>query len=282
MSQRRSYIARPRSSARRYTSRAAWSATPAAGSGSCSASTRRATRGRRSSPLPVGVRAGPAAALGRTVYVVGGDDARRAAGGRCSPTRSTGARGAGARRCRRRATTAPRSRSAGRSGTSAASASTAASATSSSTTRRANRWRAGRRCRSALDALGAVVFRGGIWAIGGIDRERRPPRSVWISTRPAGAGAPGRGCPTGMELPARPSRTGGSTRSGSTRSSVYDPRTGRWSRGPSPQVPRHALALFARRRPAVGDRRLHGGPARQPGRRGPAALRSPNLVALSH
>ena len=196
------------------------------------------------------------AAAGRRAGGIGGraraDDLRRrrddAVGRRAAGLRVLGRPGHLAprsRRCRRRATTAPRSLSAGRSGTSAASASSSRSATSSSTTRRGTAGAPARRCRRRSTRSARSSSAAGSGRSAASTRAGSGSARSGCSTRPRGAGEPARACRPGSSSPARPSRTGGCTRSGSTRSSSTTRARGAGRAGPSPQVPRHALALFA-------------------------------------
>ena len=196
------------------------------------------------SPLPVGVRAGSAAALGRTIYVVGGTipsgggrqvfaySVDRGTWRRLAPLpapRDNGAAvalggkiwylgGLGLEQPKRDVFVYDPAR---------------------------NRWSAGPALPQALDALGAVVFRGRIWTVGGIDPSGERQRSVWVLDPGARRWRAGPRLPTGIELAGATVADGRVQAVWEHTFVVYDPRTGRWSRGPSPQVPRHALALFA-------------------------------------
>ena len=95
--------------------------------------------------------------------------------------------------------------------------------------------------------FGAVAFQGGIWTFGGRLGER-PLRAVWIFDPATEKWRPGPTMPKPMEL-------NGTAVSGSEIHTVwehtyqiYDARSGTWSQGPEPLVPRHGLKAFA-----VGD-----------------------------
>ena len=186
------------------------------------------------------------------------------------------ARGAGrcARRCPRRATTRPPRRSAA-SSTSRAAFGNIDPLRTRVRLRRAREPLAhrSRRCRRPLHTQALVPFRGELWAIGGFDTAGDAVRSVWIyspRTRRWRAGPR-------LAAPRRDARRrrGGRRASTPSRSESFEsyvPGRG-WTLGPSLSVPRHALGLFAGRRPAVGDRRLRRARARRQPRRRVSAAR---------
>jgi Kelch motif protein len=108
-----------------------------------------------------------------------------------------------------------------------------------------NRWSRGPSLPEALHALTAVVFHGQIWVIGGQNSAGKATNRVWIYN--AGRHA----WRTGPQMPAR-METAGAAVAGDQIHVVlqsvyliYDARTHRWTRGPSLEVPRHALAVYA-------------------------------------
>lgn len=115
------------------------------------------------------------------------------------------------------------------------------------------RWRAGPPLPQALHTQGLVAFRGELWSIGGIDPAGDPVRSVWIyspKTRHWRAG-PRLAAPVAMVGAAATAR--GIYATSEFVYERYVPGRG-WRLGPSLRVPRHALGLFAldRRLWAVG------------------------------
>ena len=93
--------------------------------------------------------------------------------------------------------------------------------------------------------MGATVFHGEIWVLGGRVRNLRIQRKVWIYNPKQNRWRPGPALPKPMDLL-------GVTTVGEkiyavleSNYVIYDARTGRWTRGPSLKVPRHALGLFA-------------------------------------
>jgi N-acetylneuraminic acid mutarotase len=111
------------------------------------------------------------------------------------------------------------------------------------------RWRAGPPLPQALHTQGLVAFRGELWSVGGIDRAGDAVRSVWVyspRTKRWRAG-PRLAAPVAM-VGATSTRTGIYV----TSEAVYERYVpgGGWRLGPALRVPRHALGLFA------ADRRL--------------------------
>lgn len=108
-----------------------------------------------------------------------------------------------------------------------------------------NRWSRAARIPQALHAVAAVAFHGELWAIGGRDLAGAVTRGVWIYD-------PSRNrWRAGPRLPA-PLETAGAAVAGDEIHVVlesvtltYDAHTHRWSRGPSLEVSRHALAVYA-------------------------------------
>ncbi len=107
-----------------------------------------------------------------------------------------------------------------------------------------NRWSEAAPLPEALHALTAVVFRGEIWALGGRARSGAISRRVWIYNPARNAWRAGPPMPEPME-------TAGAAVVGNqirvileSTSLTYSAQTGRWSRGPSMQIPRHAMAAF--------------------------------------
>ena len=95
-----------------------------------------------------------------------------------------------------------------------------------------------------LHALAAISFRGEIWALGGRVRPGAITRRIWIYNPTSDSWRAGPRMPEPME-------THGAVVVGDRIHVVlesiyviYDARTGRWTRGPSLTVPRHALAAF--------------------------------------
>jgi N-acetylneuraminic acid mutarotase len=108
-----------------------------------------------------------------------------------------------------------------------------------------NRWSRGPSLPEALHALAAVVFRDEVWVIGGQDSAGKATNRVWIYNAGRHAWRAGPRMPARME-------TAGAAVAGNRIHVVlekvyliYDARTHRWTRGPSLQVPRHALAVYA-------------------------------------
>jgi N-acetylneuraminic acid mutarotase len=92
--------------------------------------------------------------------------------------------------------------------------------------------------------FGAVAFEGGVWTFGG-RRGEKPSATFSSSTPRRRRGGPGRACRSPMEL-------NGTAVSGAEIHTIwehtyqiYDARTGAWSQGPEPLVPRHGLKAFA-------------------------------------
>jgi N-acetylneuraminic acid mutarotase len=108
-----------------------------------------------------------------------------------------------------------------------------------------NRWLRAASLPEALHALAAVVFHGEIWVIGGQDAAGKATNRVWVYN-------PGRNrWRAGPRMPA-PMETAGAAVAGDriyvvleSVSLTYEAHTGRWTRGPRLEVPRHALAVFA-------------------------------------
>lgn len=108
-----------------------------------------------------------------------------------------------------------------------------------------NQWSRAARLPEALHAVAAVAFHGEIWAIGGRDLAGTVTHRVWIYNAGRNRWRAGPRMPTPME-------TAGAAVAGDEIHVVlesvtltYDARTRRWSRGPSLEVPRHALAVYA-------------------------------------
>lgn len=107
-----------------------------------------------------------------------------------------------------------------------------------------NRWSEVAPLPEALHALAAVSFRGEIWALGGRPRPGSISPRVWIYN-------PGQDrWRAGPEMP-EPLETHGAAVVGGrihvvleSNYLIYDARMGRWTRGPSLQVPRHAMAVY--------------------------------------
>ena len=207
---------------------------------------RRRTAGRRCAQLPVPTRAAAAAAVGGTVYVVGGHDAGREHACASGPGTASGWRGAGAAAGAALQPRGGRGRRSvyvlggfdGRPG---------ARATSSSTTRAPTAGAARPPLPRPNHAFGAVAFGGEIWVIGGrrgeeVLREVLDPRSAH-----AGAGGAARRCRSRWSSSARPSSATRSTRSGSRPTRSTTQRPGRWREGPTPAVTRHAPRGLRRR-----------------------------------
>lgn len=108
-----------------------------------------------------------------------------------------------------------------------------------------NDWSRAAQLPEALHAVAAVAFKGEIWVIGGRDLAGTVTHRVWIYN-------PGRDrWRAGPRMPA-PMETAGAAVAGDriyvvleSVTLTYDARTHRWSRGPSLEVPRHALAVYA-------------------------------------
>ena len=108
----------------------------------------------------------------------------------------------------------------------------------------ADRWSQVASLPEPLHALAAVSFRGEIWALGGRLRPGEITRRTWIYNPGNDSWRAGPRMPEPME-------TQGAVVVGDRIHVVlesiyliYDARTGRWTRGPSLRVPRHALAAF--------------------------------------
>jgi hypothetical protein len=112
---------------------------------------------------------------------------------------------------------------------------------------RTNAWRPGPPLPEKLHALTAVRFRGEIWVIGGQNAAGKAVNHVWIYNAHRHAWRAGPRMPVPLE-------TAGAAASGPKIYVVlektfltWDARTRRWSRGPGLETPRHALAVFVAR-----------------------------------
>jgi len=108
-----------------------------------------------------------------------------------------------------------------------------------------NTWSKSAPLPEAMHALAAVAFQGEIWTIGGQVSSGKPTRHVWIYNPRQDRWRAGPATPIALE-------TAGASVAGSRiyvvlerKYLTYDARTQRWTRGPSLQVPRHALAVYA-------------------------------------
>ena len=109
----------------------------------------------------------------------------------------------------------------------------------------ADAWAEGPPLPEALHAAGAVVFRGEIWVIGG-RRAEEVLSTVWILGSESGEWRDGPEMPKPIELL-------GAAVAGNREIhvawesvyQVYDAEAGEWRQGPSMEVTRHALSLFA-------------------------------------
>jgi N-acetylneuraminic acid mutarotase len=120
---------------------------------------------------------------------------------------------------------------------------------------RRNRWRTGPPLPEKLHALAAVRFRGELWVIGGQNAAGKAVSHVWIYNANRHRWRPGPTMPVPLE-------TAGAA---ATASKIYvvlektfltwDAQTRRWTRGPGLRTPRHALAVFV----ADGDLYAIGG-----------------------
>ena len=115
------------------------------------------------------------------------------------------------------------------------------------------RWRTGPPLPQALHTQALVAYRGELWSIGGFDRSGNPVRSVWIYSPRSGRwrAGPRLAAPVAM---VGATAAGGALYAVSERVfEAYRPGRG-WRLGPRLAVPRHALGLFAldRRLWAVG------------------------------
>jgi len=109
---------------------------------------------------------------------------------------------------------------------------------------RRNQWREGPPLPEKLHALAAVRFRGEIWVIGGQDASGKAVNHVWIYNAHLHRWRAGPKMPVPLE-------TAGAA---ATASKIYvvlektfltwDAQTRRWTRGPGLKTPRHALAVF--------------------------------------
>jgi N-acetylneuraminic acid mutarotase len=97
----------------------------------------------------------------------------------------------------------------------------------------------------AMHALAAVTFHGEIWTIGGQASSGKATRHVWIYDPRQNRWRAGPATPVALE-------TAGASVAGNRIYVVlernyltYDAPTHRWTRGPSLEVPRHALAVYA-------------------------------------
>jgi hypothetical protein len=108
---------------------------------------------------------------------------------------------------------------------------------------RLDRWRRGPRLPRAMHAFDAVDFDGDLWVIGG-RRGEEVLRDVWVLDPGDGRWRPGPPLPRAMEL------LGAAVVGDEIHAvwesvyQVYDAATGSWRQEPSPQVTRHALQLF--------------------------------------
>jgi hypothetical protein len=108
-----------------------------------------------------------------------------------------------------------------------------------------NRWRSGTPLPEKLHALTAVAFRGEIWVIGGQDAAGKATNRVWIYN-------PGsRRWRAGPRMPRRMETAGAAVMGDKIHVVleknylIWDAQTRRWSIGPGLETPRHALAVFA-------------------------------------
>jgi hypothetical protein len=96
-----------------------------------------------------------------------------------------------------------------------------------------------------VHALGAVAFRGSLWAIGGRRGQQRQLREVWILDPGSRRWRAGPSLPKPMELLGA-DVTGDEIHVVWERTyQIWDASERRWRQAPAPQVHRHALALFA-------------------------------------
>ena len=113
----------------------------------------------------------------------------------------------------------------------------------------ADRWRRGPALPHQVQTAAAVVYRGDLWLIGG-RRGTKPLTEVQV-LRPGGKSwRPGPAMPKPMELLGADVSRDRIHALWEGTYQVYDPATG-WALGPSPQVPRHSVALFATDRDLV-------------------------------
>jgi len=110
---------------------------------------------------------------------------------------------------------------------------------------RRNQWRPGPSLPEKLHALTAVRFRGELWVIGGQNAAGKAVDHVWIYNAHLHKWRAGPTMPVRLE-------TAGAGVAGDEIHVVlektyliWDARTHRWSRGPGLETPRHALAVFA-------------------------------------
>jgi N-acetylneuraminic acid mutarotase len=113
---------------------------------------------------------------------------------------------------------------------------------------RSNRWSIGPPLPLKLHALTAVVFGGEIWVIGGQDAAGQATKWVWIYSPHTHTWRHGAPMPFRME-------TAGAAVVGDqihvvleSKYLIYDNKSGLWFRGPALQTPRHALAVYAYKR----------------------------------
>jgi hypothetical protein len=97
----------------------------------------------------------------------------------------------------------------------------------------------------ALHAMGATVFHGEIWVLGGRVRSLRISRRVWIYNPKQNRWRSGPSLPKPMDLLGVTTVDDRIHAVLESTYVIYDGRTGHWTRGPSLKVPRHALGLFA-------------------------------------
>jgi N-acetylneuraminic acid mutarotase len=95
-----------------------------------------------------------------------------------------------------------------------------------------------------VHALAAVTFDGRIWAIGG-RTAAQPQRAVWTFREGSSRWERAPALPRPMELLGAASTGGRIHALTEDVYQIFDAQTQRWQPGPSPVVPRHALALIA-------------------------------------
>jgi N-acetylneuraminic acid mutarotase len=106
------------------------------------------------------------------------------------------------------------------------------------------RWRAGPPLPQALHTEALVRFRGELWAIGGFDAAGDAVRSVWIYSPRANRWRPGPRLAAPLAMVGATATTTGVYAVSEQTFERYVPGSG-WRVGPRLAVPRHALGLFA-------------------------------------